>query len=68
MTHIEILQRLQGAMTQTQFAELLGVTQSFVSQIYRGVRRPGMKVLRGVAFWWPSEADGLLKAMREGER
>jgi hypothetical protein len=43
---IRELKRRQGAKSLRQFAQGLGVTPSYLSDIYRGRREPGPKILR----------------------
>lgn len=45
-TLIRELKRRQGEKTLRQFARELGVAPSYLSDIYRGRREPGPKILR----------------------
>lgn len=42
---IELLQRKQGDKTQVEFAAEIGISPSYLSEIYRGTREPAAKVL-----------------------
>jgi len=56
---VELMQELQGGDSQELFARRIGVTQAMVSAIYRGVRQPGAKVLRGLLAAYPNRASDL---------
>lgn len=45
---IEILKKRQGELTLRQFAQVLGVSASYLSDIYLGRRQIGRKVLREI--------------------
>jgi transcriptional regulator with XRE-family HTH domain len=43
---LEIMKSLQGERTQTEFAQQLGVSTSYLSDVYNMRRDPGTKMLR----------------------
>lgn len=47
-------------VTQTELAEMLGVNQTFISQIERGVRTPSVAALESIADALDCSVDGLL--------
>lgn len=61
MDEIEYLKRLQGDMTQVQFAALLGISQPFISMIYRGERRLGLASLQKLIGAFPDERANILR-------
>jgi len=42
---IALVRKCQGEQTQTEFAEVLGISPAMLSMIYSGQRRPGRVVL-----------------------
>jgi transcriptional regulator with XRE-family HTH domain len=44
----EVMRELQGGRTQGALAAELGISQSLVSRLLRGVRQPGPRVIRGI--------------------
>jgi predicted transcriptional regulator len=53
MTASEFLQSYQGAMSQDEFAKLLGVSQPLLSAIYNGKAKMGASILAGVIRAFP---------------
>jgi transcriptional regulator with XRE-family HTH domain len=51
-----VLQRHQGVMTQQQFAALLGLSQSTLSQIYSGARHPARETIAAFLRCFPQAA------------
>lgn len=49
-TLIRELKRRQGEKTLREFARELGVAPSYLSDVYRGRREPGPKILRPLGF------------------
>lgn len=56
MTVADVIRKHQGDLTQTEYAELLGITQGYLSLIYSGARNPGMDVQRGFFRAFPHDA------------
>lgn len=63
MTVSEVLRRHQGSLTQTEYADLLGITQGYLSLIYSGARNPGMDVQRGFLRAFPEAAMEYIAAL-----
>lgn len=75
---IELLREAQDGKTQAQFAAMLGITQSMLSKVYAGNRRPGKGVISGLcrvlpahsqeiqSLFFGSEYDATHDAMSEG--
>jgi transcriptional regulator with XRE-family HTH domain len=42
---VEILKKRQGELSQTAFADTLGISQGHLNQIYTGKKDPGASVL-----------------------
>jgi transcriptional regulator with XRE-family HTH domain len=42
---VEILKKRQGELSQTKFAQSLGISQGHLNQIYTGRKEPGLSVL-----------------------
>lgn len=57
MDIVELLRRCQGTMSQTEFADLLGVSRSLLSMIYSGQRKAGKSVLTALARQFPETRD-----------
>ena len=57
---IELLKKAQDGKTQAQFASALGVTQSMVSKVYAGNRRPGKGVITGLCRLLPEHSLEIL--------
>lgn len=45
---VQKTQKLQGDMTDEEFARLLGVSQPYWSMLKSGERKPGLKFIAGV--------------------
>jgi hypothetical protein len=56
---IELLRQIQGDMTNTRFAEQLGVHESYLSKVYHREIPVGKKVLEGLAQLRPEYAAQL---------
>ena len=56
---IDLMRELQGGDSQERFARRIGVAQRTISAIYCRQRRPGEKVLRGMARAYPERASEL---------
>jgi transcriptional regulator with XRE-family HTH domain len=52
-----ILLELAAERTQERFAAEIGVSQSLVSKLLRGLRQPGPKVIRGIVAARPEAAE-----------
>ncbi len=63
MTIADVLRKYQGQRTQTEYAELLGITQGYLSLIYSGARNPGIDVQRGFLRAFPHAALEYVKAL-----
>ena len=59
----DILRKYQGAMSQNEFARLLGVSGAAISLIYTGQRNPGIEVIRALAQRFPESADEIAAAL-----
>ena len=57
---IELLKKAQDGKTQAEFAATLGVTQSMVSKLYAGNRRPGKGVITGLCRLLPEHSVEIL--------
>jgi transcriptional regulator with XRE-family HTH domain len=57
MKPAELLHSLQGDMSQSEFAAMIGVSQSLLSMIYSGERNPGRAVMMGVIHAFPDKRD-----------
>lgn len=58
---IEALRRKQaelGIKTQAELAEMLGVSQAYMSMVYRGKREAGGKLLWAILNIWPDVLSG----------
>lgn len=60
MDKLDFLRELQGDMTQTQFADVLGVTQSYLSRIYLGKREAGRDVIANLLRAFPDQKDQIV--------
>lgn len=49
------------AMRQDQLADLIGVSESMVSHIFRGFKEPSVKVLKRIADVFGVKIDDLIK-------
>lgn len=63
MNDAMLLDELAGGRTQTELGVLLGTTQSFVSMVYRGVRRLGATSVRRLIAAFPERRDYILNAL-----
>jgi len=54
---IQLMRELQSDMTQADFADMLGVTQPYLSMIYAGTREPGIAVVKGLLREFPEQRD-----------
>ena len=50
---IRLLRELQGNMSQVDFADMLGISQSYLSMIYAGQRGAGSMVAQGLVRSFP---------------
>lgn len=48
-------------LTQEQLADLIGVSESMVSHIFRGFKEPSVKVLKRIADVFEVKIDDLIK-------
>lgn len=60
---IEIMRACQGTLTQGEFAQLLGVSQSAISMIYSGQRRPGHGLIARLGAQYPEHKEELASAL-----
>ncbi len=60
MDAIELLKRCQGQMSQAEFAELIGISQSHLSMIYSGQRSASEPVMLKLAKAFPEIRDEVL--------
>lgn len=64
MTLIELLRHHQGGRSLRDYAELLGVSPSHLSQVYSGIRNAeGGYIVTGFLRAFPSAADELSAAL-----
>lgn len=56
----KLIGEIKGEHTQVEFAKILGVAQSTVSDILRRKRAPGQKFLRGLLRYAPERREELL--------
>ena len=63
MLNIEKIKSLLEAqnLTQEQLADLIGVSESMVSHIFRGFKEPSVKVLKRIADVFDVKVDDLIK-------
>ena len=54
MRFIDLLKECQGGDSQRAFGRRIGCSQTSLSRIYSGRRRPGLKVLWGLVRAYPS--------------
>lgn len=57
MSLVELMRELQGDESQERFAARIGVHQTMVSAIYRGEKRPGLRVVAGLLRAFPERAS-----------
>ena len=56
---VQMLKEAQGERNQREFAELIGIAQSNLSEFYRGLRSPSPKILSFLGL-----ESGFIKAER----
>lgn len=54
---VELLIQKQGCMRDEDFADLIGISESYWNMIKNGVREPTIGVLRRVVRRWPELED-----------
>ena len=64
---VELLKRLQGNMSQNEFALVLDVTPAYISRVYSGDREPGTAIVRGLLRSFPDARDEVLRVWYLGE-
>lgn len=47
---VELMRRRQGKRNQRAFAEELGISQQYLSEVYRGYRDPGESIVSPLGF------------------
>jgi transcriptional regulator with XRE-family HTH domain len=58
--NLDLLNDLKGAMSQIEFAELLGVSQPTICAILRGRRGIGKKTLKGLLRAFPDRKQDII--------
>jgi len=56
----EFLRELQGSMTQTEFANHLGISQPMLSMVLAGQRPGGKSLIRGLLRAYPNRRDEII--------
>lgn len=62
MNVARVIQNYQGNLTQQQYAESLGLSQSTLSQIYSGVRNPARDTINAFLRRFPQAANEIGQA------
>ena len=60
MTPVELLRQCQGDMTQSEFAEALGIGQSYLSMLLNGQRTPTAGLMLKLARLYPAVREQVL--------
>jgi len=63
MSIADVLRKYQGERTQTEYAELLGISQGYLSLVLSGGRNAGIEVQRGFLRAFPDAAMEYLTAL-----
>lgn len=63
MSIADVLREYQGDRTQTEYAELLGISQGYLSLVLSGGRNAGIEVQRGFLRAFPDAAMVYFKAL-----
>jgi len=58
---VELLRRLQGDRSQTEFAELLGLSQPLLSMVYSGQRRLGREAIARLLERFPEQQGEIVR-------
>lgn len=64
MTLLDILRKYQGDRSLREYAELLDISPSHLSQVFSGVRNPGLPIFRALAQKFPGAADEIAEALK----
>ena len=54
------IRKIRGAQTQEEFGSILGVTKQYVSAVERGLQKPSIDLLYGIATQYSVSLDYLL--------
>ncbi len=60
MDKLEFLRQCQGTLSQTAFAEALGISQAHLSRIISGKRGPGRGVIAALLRLFPERHDEIM--------
>ena len=63
-TYNPISQSFDVERTQLEYADLLGVSRVFITQITNGDREPGVDLLRSLSRLFPAAATDIASALR----
>ena len=60
MHEIALLRQLQGDRSQSDFAELLGISQPMLSMVYQGTRRLGRDTIVRLTKLFPEQREVII--------
>jgi plasmid maintenance system antidote protein VapI len=60
MHEIALLRELQGERSQSEFAEMLGISQPMLSMVYQGTRRLGRDTIVRLMELFPAQRDVII--------